>query len=147
MSRKTRKRDTCPICCPTDKYAIYKKERDLDEEGNFHTYWVCNNCGHRKLIPPRRSFTPGEINARQQCTIDRLRTSLPLMTNDRYEWKTWEVSTTDYGTVWLSCEHGMKDDEGTMASVMCRDSWLIQIKAGGGTRVHRSPNWTNDKRV
>ena len=148
MSRKNRKRDTCPTCCPNDKFAIYKKDRDIGDDGDFHTYWICNNCGHRKLITPRRSYIPGEINVRQQRTLDRLRTHLiPISDIDRYEWKSWDVTTTDYGTVWLSCQKGLLNDEGTMASVICRDDWHIQIKAGGAAIVHRSPNWSRAKRL
>ena len=146
MSRKNRKRMTCPTCSPNEPLAIYKKDRDIGDDGDFHTYWICNNCGDRKLVTPRRSFTPHTINARQQRTIDRLHAEL-LRDDDRHEWKSFDVSTTDYGPIWLSCETGMKDDEGTAASIICRDSWHIQIKAGGGTRVHRSPNWSRAKRI
>ena len=145
MSRKTRKRDTCPTCSPTEKLAIYRKHSEYRDD-KFLPYWECTNCGHRLDITPRRSFTPHTINTRQQRNLDRLHTEL-LRDDDRHEWKSWETTTTDYGPVWLSCETGLKNDEGTMASVICRDAWHIQIKTGGGTRVSRSPNWTKAKRI
>ena len=146
MSRKTRKTATCPTCCPNDAFATYRKHSEYGDDDKFHPYWECTNCGHRLSITPRRSFTPHTINTRQQRTLDRLHAEL-LRDDDRHEWKSFDVSTTDYGTVWLSCETGMKNDEGTAASIICRDNWHIQIKAGGGTHVHRSPNWTKCKRI
>ena len=148
MSRKTRKRATCPTCSPDEKFAIYTRGRDFDGDGKWTSFWACNNCGHRKPITHRRrTWEPDTINARQQRTVDRLRTSLLTRNDGSYEWKHFDVTTTDYGTVWLSCESGMLNDEGTAASILCRDSWHVQIKSGGGTKVHSRPKWSKARRV
>lgn len=152
-----RKTDKCPGCMPNDRGAIHEEICEVvDWEADdleWRRFWSCLNCGHRQIIKPRRSFTPNTITPRQQRTLDRLRRTLPLygdVDDGRHEWKSWEVTTTDYGPIWLSCEFGCIGDEGTALSVIGRSNWHICIQTGGAIKSHRAPHWhkrERDRRV
>lgn len=54
---------------------------------------------------------------------------------DNYEIKEWEVKETDYGKVIVRVEMGLKNDEGTLASIIGRDYTMIFIGVRGGMEV------------
>lgn len=54
---------------------------------------------------------------------------------DNYEIKKWEVEETDYGKVIVNVEMGLKNDEGTLASIIGRDYTMIFIGVRGGMEV------------
>lgn len=56
-----------------------------------------------------------------------------LHSSNNYEIKRWEVEETEY-FISLVVEVGMKGDEGTMASILCRDTLHVFIGKKGGVR-------------
>lgn len=56
-------------------------------------------------------------------------------TQDRYEFKQWDVTVLPTGTAFLVSEIGLKGDEGTAASIFCRDHRHIAIGPRGGMRL------------
>lgn len=60
-----------------------------------------------------------------------------------YEFKEFSVEETDYGTVIVYSVTGMKNDEGTMASILCRNTRHIFIGKRGGLR---SSIWDSEKK-
>ena len=67
-----------------------------------------------------------------------------LFNNDpKYEFKKFTVEETDYGTVIVYSVTGLKDDEGTMATVFCRTRRHIFIGVRGGLRSQR---WDTKKK-
>jgi len=149
MPTPQKKHDTCPTCSPDEKYAIYTRVSEYDEAGKFAPHWQCNNCGRLVPIKTRTGFVPGRMTAAQVRTIDRLKVRLPLHNGefaDKYEWKKFETSMTDYGVVWLTAEHGRIGDEDTMAAVLCRDYWHIAIGPRGGLKFATKPKWQIENR-
>lgn len=77
---------------------------------------------------------------KQQHAIDRIRFMLDAelkYAGDRYELKTWEVDDQHFdssGLVFVYVEWGLKGDEGTLASVFCREKVHISIGKRGGAR-------------
>jgi hypothetical protein len=56
---------------------------------------------------------------------------------DRYELKELKVEDMGNGRISIVVESGMKDDEGTMAAVLCRDRLHVFMgKRGGLTRIN-----------
>lgn len=51
--------------------------------------------------------------------------------SDEYEFKKWEVTETKYFVAVVFCI-GMKGDEGTLASIICRDQAQLFIGKRGG---------------
>lgn len=54
----------------------------------------------------------------------------------RYEFKQFEVTEHDFGTVSVYSVVGLKDDEGTMAALIARTYRQIFIGARGGVRCY-----------
>ena len=54
--------------------------------------------------------------------------------SDKYEVKQWQVDDTEWGTVIVFVEVGLKNDEGTMAEVLCRDKCQIFIGKRGAAK-------------
>ena len=54
---------------------------------------------------------------------------------EQYEIKRWEV-TEEHGIVCLVFETGMKNDEGTMASILCRKKRQVFISPKGSITVY-----------
>lgn len=54
-----------------------------------------------------------------------------------YEFKEFTVEETGYGTVIVYSVVGLKDDEGTMAAVLCRKTRHIFIGERGGLRSQK----------
>lgn len=54
-----------------------------------------------------------------------------------HEVKRFEISRTDYGQVMVVAEFGRKEDEGTMASVFCRERGQFFIGSHGGLTFYR----------
>lgn len=78
------------------------------------------------------------LTKNQEKKLAHLKASLPLTAE---ELKCWELTETDYGTVWLKAEWGRKGDEGTLAEVICRESWFIAVTETGKATAHACPNW------
>ena len=145
------KKGKCPGCTPKELSGGAYFSRDLAYDDKFNDWvwvWKCNNCGWTSGEIKRRNFKRNIITKAQQRTIDRLKDTLHGYwggTNE-YEWKKWEVETTDYGPVWLTAESGMVNDQGTMASIFCRDYWHISIGPRGKIKSHSKPDWHDRKR-
>ncbi|WP_313528783.1 hypothetical protein [Anaerotignum sp.] len=63
--------------------------------------------------------------------------------NSDYEFKEFNVKETNYGTVIVYSVTGLKNDEGTMAAVLCRNTRHIFIGRRGGLR---SSKWDTIKK-
>lgn len=57
-----------------------------------------------------------------------------MYNDDAYEIKKFEVKETDYGAVIVYAESGRKNDEGTMAALLCRRIRHIFIGVRGGVK-------------
>lgn len=77
---------------------------------------------------------------KQERAVKRIRFMLDAelkYAGDKYELKTWEVNEdhfTHSGLVFVYVEWGMKGDEGTLASVLCREKVHISIGKHGGAQ-------------
>lgn len=74
------------------------------------------------------------MNQTQERKLEMVRNqfkSLWLL-SDSYEVKKEEITESDFGTIYFFIESGMKNDEGTFASIFCRDSIHISIGVRGG---------------
>ncbi|MDO4266409.1 MAG: hypothetical protein Q4C63_08135 [Eubacteriales bacterium] len=75
----------------------------------------------------------------QEETIEEIRQEIPrfdFYNETSYEIKEWEVKETEWGTVVLTFETGRKNDEGTLASVLCRKSRQLFIGKRGGVACY-----------
>lgn len=83
----------------------------------------------------------------QEKAVERIKRYIEehdLHRNDeRYEIKEFSVEETDYGTVIVYSVTGLKNDEGTLASVFCRNIRHIFIGKRGGLRSQR---WDTEKK-
>lgn len=71
--------------------------------------------------------------------------------SDRYEIKTFEVKESEY-SVSVYVVYGLKDDEGTMAEVYCRDRAHLFVGKRGGityymTKKLKNGAWKTYKKV
>lgn len=83
------------------------------------------------------------MTEQQAKTIEHIRESVLRRryghTQASYEIKQFEISTLpDCDLVFLVVETGLKGDEGTMASVLCRDHRHIKIGVRGGCELLNS---------
>ena len=83
----------------------------------------------------------------QEKAIERIKRYIEehdLHRNDeRYEIKEFSVEETDYGKVIVYSVTGLKDDEGTMAAIFCRNIRHIFIGKRGGLK---SSKWDPKKK-
>lgn len=83
----------------------------------------------------------------QEVTVQKIKRCIEqrdLYQNDPgYEFKEFTVEETDYGTVIVYSVTGLKDDEGTMAAVLCRTTRHIFIGERGGLRCS---TWNSKKK-
>ena len=72
-------------------------------------------------------------NAQEKAVarIKKLAETLHSYHADRYEIKEWKVEENEF-FVEVIVEVGMKDDEGTMASIFCRERAQLFIRKCGG---------------
>lgn len=79
----------------------------------------------------------------QEIAIERIRKAAENMHGkkyaDEYEFKKWEIIENEY-FVSLVLEVGRKNDEGTMAAVLCRDHIHLFIGKRGGITYPVSKN-------
>ena len=85
------------------------------------------------------------MNKSQQIAIDNMRAYIERVdfhdsyTSDKiskYEFKRWEVTATDYGTLWVTSEVGLIGDEGTIAEALARTLRHIHIGKRGGLSTY-----------
>lgn len=58
--------------------------------------------------------------------------------NHNYEYKYFNVEVSTYGTVWVTCEVGLKEDEGTLAQLYARTYRLISVGKRGKCTLHNA---------
>lgn len=82
-----------------------------------------------------------ELTAKQARVIEQIKARIMDAsyghTADSYEIKRFEITLPqeDGGLAFLAVVTGMKNDEGTLASALCRDHRLIMIGQNGGTEL------------
>lgn len=108
--------------------------------GDVPLIWRCENCGRtspRKLRKPRVQAGTG-MTASQAAAIEAIRERIIELRNrgfaQNYEFKHFEVRQRQ-GYVSLTVEIGRKGDEGTMASIYCRDRRIIAVGPRGGLEL------------
>lgn len=80
----------------------------------------------------------GPLPRRQAWSLEKLKTHLVRDSTmlrsfpDTYEIKEWDAKLLGYGIVSVVVEVGMKNDAGTMASILCRDRFHVFIGKNGG---------------
>jgi|TARA_R110000824_G_scaffold361751_1_gene549659 hypothetical protein len=69
--------------------------------------------------------------------LDRFRCPLESeeIEQSKYEFKNFDVTDTEWGSVYLVSRVGLKGDENTMASIFGRDYRHIQIGPRGGLKL------------
>jgi hypothetical protein len=86
------------------------------------------------------------MTKQQEIMVERIKRYIEkhdLFNNDpRYEFKEFSVEETDYGTVIVYSVTGLKNDEGTMAAIFCRNKRHIFIGKRGGLK---SSKWDSKK--
>jgi hypothetical protein len=130
-----RKTAACPNCCPNGG-AYFDASWDYTEAGAAVPIWECANCFHKL---PRR--TPKPHRERQTPAQNRMVAALRRRIEERHcngrpethEFKKFEATLCEHtGYVYVISEYGMIGDEGTMASLLCRDYRHIVIGRSGG---------------
>ncbi len=82
-----------------------------------------------------------KLTAKQAKVIEHIKARIMDVnyghTAASYEIKRFEITLPqeDNGLAFLVVETGMKNDEGTLASCLCRDHRLIMIGQNGGTEL------------
>lgn len=80
------------------------------------------------------------INPTQERVVERIRQYIVehdcFRNSPDYEIKEFTVEETDYGTVIVKTTTGRRNDEGTLASCLCRTYRQIFIGPRGGTRAY-----------
>lgn len=91
--------------------------------------------------PPERGYT---MTRAQETAVKRIRHLTDgLLFGDNFEIKEWEVE--DCGSfVAVTVETGLKNDKGTMASILCRDRAHLFIGKRGGITY---PVYRNGKQI
>lgn len=78
------------------------------------------------------------MTTKQQHAVESLKRDILLHDGfgerhvTEYEYKQFDVTTTEQGGLFLVAEVGRKNDEGTMASIIARTRRLIKIGNRGG---------------
>lgn len=80
------------------------------------------------------------MNAKQERAIEAIRKEIVRRQSngppEACEFKTWKVTEDpDTDLVFLVSEYGSKTDEGTMASLICRDYRHFKIGPSGGVKL------------
>lgn len=87
------------------------------------------------------------MTKQQEAMVERIKRYIEkhdLFNNDpKYEFKEFTVEETDYGTVIVYSVTGLKNDEGTMAAIFCRNKRHIFIGKRGGLK---SSKWDSKKK-
>lgn len=116
-------RKKCPNCCPDFRVPFVAFH---DADGKLT--WECDHCGHSmprriKVLPTGDApLTKAQIQAITKIQLNRL--------GDGKELKAFRVSNE--GTfASVSIVVGLKSDEGTMASILCRDRGHFFVRRGG----------------
>lgn len=71
----------------------------------------------------------------QEIVIRKIEKELPrfdFYNSENYEIKKFEIEETDYGPVWVSITTGRKNDEGTLACILCRKHRFFKVGKRGG---------------
>jgi len=125
MTRQT-KIAKCPKCCP-EGGACFKATTDWGGEKPV-SVWECQNCFHTKPRLTRKQpdeHTP--LTRKQLWAITAIQQA--KLTGNK-EVKFFSVRQIgSFATV--TVEVGMKNDEGTMASILCRDKGHFYVRSGG----------------
>lgn len=134
-----KKRMKCPKCCPNHPIPFYKTTVRVGDLGASREVWECGNCIYTKEVGKKK--TPKLYNGmtkRQLVALERLAyetwqyASLGDVT--RIEVKNIDVKVYDR-FVSVVFEYGLKNDEGSMASIFGRDRWHLFIGKKGAVTV------------
>lgn len=122
-----RKHGKCPGCCPTGGAifdATVDYSADTDDLSQCPPIWKCANCGHEMPRRVHKRPTEDRITPAQAKAIERLKQQIVVRHSlghpEEHEFKKFETNFF-HGVLFLVSEYGRKNDEGTMASVLCRD--------------------------
>lgn len=78
------------------------------------------------------------MTKQQELTVQKIKKYIEendlFKNNSDYEFKEFSVTETDYKTVIIYSITGMKNDDGTMAAIFCRNTRHIFIGERGGLR-------------
>lgn len=154
----TRKSAPCPNCCPAPGMAYFEPTWDYDvgDYGEHPAIWRCLNCNYstpRRIVAKKPRPADGTfasideaasvLNMAQVQEMRRLVARIAEYHSygdaANYEFKRIEVAVR-HGSVYLVTEHGMKNDEGTMASVLCRDYRHVAVGERGQLRLLNAKN-------
>ena len=97
-----------------------------------------NSQGKRAKASKGKFVIPDNITKRQKDKLEYIK-NMTLdaeygSTKDKYEIKKFDVSVDDLGNASVIVEAGLKNDEGTMASVLTRNTAIIFIGKNGGMK-------------
>lgn len=84
---------------------------------------------------------------KQKKTVERLTKAIKendfFGHHENHEFKRYEVTEMDNGVVELLCESGLKNDEDTLACMLCRRTRQIFIGKNGGLRCYDNTKKNN----
>lgn len=149
----SRKSAPCPNCCPAPGMSYFEPTYDYgSDDYKSHPIWKCTNCAYstprkvqaKRAAPADATFDSIDAAATVLAPIQvramrRLVERVAEFHGGRYdpdghEFKRIEVKVY-HGLVFLITEYGMKNDEGTMASVLCRDHRHVMVGERGQLRL------------
>ena len=117
----------CQKCNPTGKYSYWNKWIDCLE---------CSVCGFERPYHSRNKFKKTEPNETQLKTLDELKDALTkrhiTSSSNEMEFKEFSWEMWPNGSIMVRSVIGMVEDEGTLASIFCRDIRSIEIGRRGG---------------
>ena len=108
----------------------------------------CCNCHFVRPYIVRRKPAAGQTTEAQETAIDMLREQIlahDSMGQPGYEYKKFEATLLDFGTVSLVTEVGRVGDEGKLGEVLFRTYRHIFIGPAGGLKLANPAKYVTDK--
>lgn len=122
----------CPECLPNHRGAIFSAEYN----DAMTPIWVCRNCGHEKLRGQRRRQKLSQ--AKFESIAVKIRDDVLARNSKISPQEIKKFSMTydeELGHGFVVVETGMLDDEGTMASLVCRDYRHVHVTQSGAVKL------------
>jgi len=133
MSYKNEKRAKCPTCFPDGEvYAIYRRESDFGDDGNWVRFWECCNCRHRLPIGKPKFSKKGQAQA-----LQNIREAIEVSGSEQFPTviEEWEAKNQDDGTIHLTV-WAAQGGEGNMLHCVTRRLLGIHIGRTGSIKVY-----------
>lgn len=135
----------CQACCPTMPKTtnIRGWERGYisnEADDRATAALKCNNCGFiRTFTKRKRPAWNGQPNAAQQRTLDKIRAFFSERSVEKGVLTQWEITPTDYGTLWVSVK--------TAGNVYVASGAYIRVGSRGSVKVESAYDLYGEKKA